>query len=180
MVPMKGLDPAAARLRVSYRVPTLADAARVRSLVDACKPLDVNSTYAYLLLCTHFSATCVIAERDHDLIGFLSGYLKPSDPAVLFIWQVAVSPTARGMGIATRLLEEVLNRPACRLVQHMETTITPSNEASWALFRTFARNRRASCTRSALFRSDHFGSEGHDEEQLLRIRLFSRPGEQPS
>lgn len=157
---------------VTYRPPRLADASLVHALVDECKPLDLNSTYAYMLLCTHFCATCAVADLCGELVGFVSGYLKPSDDTVLFIWQVAVSPNARGLGVGKRLLREVLDRPACRRVQHLETTVTPSNEASWALFHAFARDRKADCTQSALFRSEDFGSEKHEEEQLLRIGPF--------
>ncbi|MPY87445.1 MAG: diaminobutyrate acetyltransferase [Luteitalea sp.] len=155
--------------QVTYRPPRLADAVRVHALVDACKPLDVNSRYAYMLLCTHFAATSAIAEQGRDVVGFVSGYLEPSARAVLFIWQVAVSPSTRGRGVGKRLLQEVLNRPACRDVQYLETTITPSNEASWVLFRSVARDRHADYRQSAWFRSEDFGSEDHEEEVLLRI-----------
>ena len=157
---------------VTYRPPQLADAARVHALVDECKPLDLNSTYAYMLLCTHFSETCVVADLHGELVGFVSGYLKPSDDTILFIWQVAVNPKARGLGVGKRMLREVLERPACRRVRHLETSVTPSNEASWALFRAFARDRKADCTESTLFRSEDFGNEKHEEEQLLRIGPF--------
>lgn len=157
---------------VTYRPPQLADAARVHALVDECKPLDLNSTYAYMLLCTHFSETCVVADLHGELVGFVSGYLKPSDDTILFIWQVAVSPKARGLGVGKRMLREVLERPACRRVRHLETSVTPSNEASWALFRAFARDRNADCTQNTLFRSEDFGNEKHEEEQLLRIGPF--------
>lgn len=154
---------------VQYRPPRVEDAAGVHALVRECKPLDVNSVYAYLLLCTHFADTCVVAESEGIPVGFASGYLKPADPSVIFIWQVAVSPRARGRGVGTRLLEEVLDRPACRDVRHLETTITPSNTASWVLFRSFARARRAECRETTLFRRGDFGGDGHEDEQLLRI-----------
>ncbi|MPZ21267.1 MAG: diaminobutyrate acetyltransferase [Luteitalea sp.] len=157
---------------VSYRAPRLADATQVHALVDACKPLDLNSVYAYMLLCTHFADTCAIAEQDGRPVGLVSGYLEPSTSGVLFIWQVAVSPTVRGRGVAKRLLEEVLDRPACRHVHHLETTITPSNEASWSLFRAFARDRNTNFHDSTLFRSEDFGTDDHEEEQLVRIGPF--------
>ncbi len=83
---------------VHYRPPRLSDGPAVHTLARRCEPLDLNSPYSYLLLCTDFAATCVVAERDGDLVGFVSGYLKPADPRGLFIWQVAVSPAARGLG----------------------------------------------------------------------------------
>lgn len=157
---------------VSYRKPRLDDAKRVRDLIQACPPLDLNSTYAYMLLCTHFAETCVVAEADEHVVGFLSGYLKPADPSTVFVWQVAVGADARGRGVASRLLEELASRPSCASVSRIETTINPSNRASWALFEAFAARRGAGCARKSLFRKEDFGAETHEEEQLLEIGPF--------
>lgn len=154
---------------VICRIPRLADASAVRDLVDACKPLDLNSSYAYMLLCTHFAATCVVAETEGRLVGFVSGYKKPADDSVLFVWQVAVSPRVRGQGLGKRMLEELIERRDCRAVRWVEATITSSNAASWALFKSFAETHGASCAQETIFRAKHFGAEQHEEELLLRI-----------
>lgn len=166
---MNRTDSISSPTAVRYRAPSQGDGKRVHALARACASLDVNSTYAYLLLCTQFTATSAVADADGEVVGFVVGFLEPSDDSVLFIWQIAVSPHARGGGVGRRLLQEVLDRPACRHVRHVETTITPSNEASWALFHSFARARRAECHISTLFRVEDFGSEYHEEERLLRI-----------
>jgi L-2,4-diaminobutyric acid acetyltransferase len=146
-----------------------ADAPQVHSLVKECKPLDLNSTYAYLLLCSHFANTCVVAQREGRLVGFVSSYKKPAESAVLFVWQVAVSATARGEGLASQMLDELLQREDCRAVRWVETTIAPTNEASWALFESLAKRRGALCAQETLFQPEDFGTEGHEEERLLRI-----------
>ncbi len=151
------------------RRPTRADASAVHALVRSSPPLDVNSTYAYLLLCTHFAATSAVAECDGAIVGFVSGYLEPEAPDTLFIWQVAVAPTARGRGVGRRLLDEVIARPACAGVRYLETTIGPDNDASWRLFRGFARAHAAACESRTAFSGADFGAETHDDEQLLRI-----------
>lgn len=160
---------------MAYRKPTLADAAAIHALIDGCKPLDLNSRYAYMLLCTHFAATCAVAERDGRLLGFASGYRKPGDESVLFIWQVAVSPRGRGEGIGRGLLEEIAARPEQGGVRHLEATIGPSNRASWALFRSFANKRGAECAIQTLFQQKDFGGQQHEEEQLLRIGPLPSP-----
>ena len=154
---------------LSCRRPSLADGARIHALVDECKPLDLNSPYAYLLLSTHFADTCAIAEQEGDVLAFLAGYLKPGDPSVIFIWQIAVSPRARRRGLGKRLLREVLSRPECRTARSLETTITPSNKASWELFHSFARDLRAACHEAPIFSEADFGGGPHEAEQLLRI-----------
>jgi L-2,4-diaminobutyric acid acetyltransferase len=160
------------RVAIRLRRPTAADAAGVRALVEACPPLDVNSTYAYLLVCTHFSATSVVAEADGGLVGFVSSYLKPEDASVLFIWQVAVDARMRGHGLAGRLLDEALRRPACAGIRSLEATISPSNAASWAVFRAFASRHAAACDETPCFEPHHFAiddDQGHEAERLVRI-----------
>lgn len=157
---------------VGCRAPKLADAAAVHALVRRCEPLDLNSEYAYLLLCAHFAETCVIAEVGSRLAGFVSGYKKPADDSVLFVWQVAVSSDMRGRGVGSRMLDDLMGRASCQGVQWIETTITPSNQASWALFESFAKKRGALCARQPLFQVQHFGGIAHEEEHLLRIGPF--------
>jgi len=162
---------------ISFRQPEVADAARAHRLVGDCQPLDLNSTYAYLLLCTHFAGTSAVADAGGRTFGFVGAYLKPADPSVLFIWQIAVSREARGRGVGRRLLHEVLRRPACRAVRYLEATVTPSNEPSRLLFRALARVKDAPCQEQILFRADDFGASGHEEEHLLRIGPFTDLGE---
>jgi len=166
---MNKVAPTVKKPSVVYRRPELADAPAIHALVDECEPLELNSQYAYMLLCTHFSETCAVAELEGDLVGFVSGYLKPVDSSVLFIWQVAVSAAARGRGVGKGLLNTVLSCPACAHVRHLEATVTPSNRASWALFRGVARDRGTSCTEQTIFRDEDFGPNHHEEEQLVRI-----------
>lgn len=76
-----------------------------------------------------------MVEHKGDIAGFISGYQKPDEQDVLFIWQVAVSPRFRGNGLAFRMLKELLEREALSEVKSVETTITEDNQASWALFK---------------------------------------------
>ncbi|WP_105103093.1 diaminobutyrate acetyltransferase [Microbulbifer pacificus] len=163
---------------VLLRRPVSEDGAAVHRLIGNCPPLDTNSLYCNLLQASHFSTTSVAAElsggeRDGDLAGFISGYLIPERPDTLFIWQVAVAEHGRGMGLAGRMLREILARPVCTQVRFLETTITPGNDASWALFRGLARKLNANCCDSVLFdRERHFNGQ-HDSEMLLRIGPFA-------
>ena len=160
--------------QITLRKPESQDGARLHKLVRACKPLDENSTYCNLLQCTHFADTCVAAEMDGDLVGFISGYIPPKQPNTLFVWQVAVHEKARGQGLAKRMLAEIIERSECNQVQFIETTITPDNEASWAMFRSFAYARRMPTEEFILFDSRlHFSGE-HKDEHLLRIGPFNR------
>ncbi len=98
----------------ALRRPACSDAARIHQLVAACKPLDLNSTYAYLLLCHHHADTCVLAEEGGRIVGFVSAYRPPGREGEIFIWQVAVAAGQRGRGLGRRMLTQLLARPGPR------------------------------------------------------------------
>lgn len=158
---------------ISLTRPVPEDGAELHRLVADSPPLDPNSLYCNLLQCSHFADTSVAARMDGQLVGFVSGYRIPERPDTQFVWQVVVSEAARGRGLAKRMLHYLAEQPGAvaevPAVRFLETTITPDNEASWALFRSFARDFGASVEESVLFsRERHFGGS-HDDEVLLRI-----------
>lgn len=139
------------------------------ALIAACPPLDRNSAYCNLLQCSDFADTCVVAERGGQVLGWISGYRPPSHPDRFFVWQVAVDAAARGEGLAVRMLDHLLTRPAVAGATTLTTTITRDNDASWALFGAFARRHGATLTRHARFeRNPHFAG-AHATEWEARI-----------
>ncbi|OCX65960.1 diaminobutyrate acetyltransferase [Thioclava sp. SK-1] len=165
---------------ITFRKPTSQDGAEIWSLIKQCKPLDENSMYCNLLQCDHFADTCVLVERDGQPIGWVSGYITPSCPETFFVWQVAVSPAARGLGLGKRMLKHLLNRPEAEACTKMKTTITKSNEASWGLFRSFARSTGGDLTSEAHFhKDDHF--DGHaSTEHMVTICYGSGADVEPN
>ena len=154
---------------ISFRPPIAADGPAITALIAACPPLDRNSRYCNLLQCEHFADHCVIAEKAGRIVGWVSGYRPPSDPAAFFVWQVAVSTEGRGKQLASRMIADLLVRPTQDGVTHMITTITADNQASWGLFRSLARKWDAELERSALFeRETHFAG-AHATEFQARI-----------
>lgn len=142
--------------RISLRQPIATDGPAATALIAACPPLDTNSAYCNLLQCTHFAEACIVAERDGAVVGWVSGYRVPSAPEQFFVWQVAVAQQARGLGLAQRMIGDLLARPSARGVTHLTTTVTPDNAASWALFEGLAR--RWGCK---LSKAPHFEREAH-------------------
>lgn len=154
------------------REPVLDDGKSVHELIRHCPPLDVNSSYNYFLLCSHFSETCVVGEKDGNILAFLSAYRLPKAPETLFVWQMAVDASLRGLGMAGRLLEEVLARPACEGVRFIETTVSPSNQASRSVFERFAQKRQLGWHEETFLTEEQFGGENHESEVLFRIGPF--------
>jgi L-2,4-diaminobutyric acid acetyltransferase len=146
--------------------PEVADGVACWRLAAATGVLDVNSRYAYLLWCRDFAATSVVARRDGDLLGFVTGFRRPEAPSTLVVWQVAVDPAARGHGVAAAMLDTLFDRVS--EVDHLEATVTPDNTGSIALFSRFAERRDAPLRRGELFGSELLG-DGHEPEILFRI-----------
>ncbi|GLQ32988.1 diaminobutyrate acetyltransferase [Litoribrevibacter albus] len=157
---------------ITLEAPNAEQGALVHKLVSECPPLDTNSMYCNLLQSHHFAATSVAATYNSKLVGFISGYIIPQRPDTLFIWQVAVASSARGIGLASKMLNHILQRPQCIHISHLETSITASNTGSWKLFERLARELNAPLERSVLFdRARHLNNE-HDTEHLVHIGPF--------
>lgn len=152
------------------RAPRRADGCAVHALVAECPPLDLNSIYAYLLLSEHFAQSCVLAEDAQGrLNGFISAYVPPAKPDVLFVWQVAVRACARGRGLGRLMLHHILERPGLAAVRAIEATVSPGNAASRRMFESFAGQLRAPVRDCPLFERQLFGADGHADERLLHI-----------
>lgn len=162
---------------ITFRKPTAEDGGAIWELISNCKPLDENSMYCNLIQCDHFADTCVLAELDGKLAGWISAYLLPQDAKTLFVWQVAVADHARGRGLARRMLNNLLDRKECDDVQRMQTTITKDNDASWGLFNSFAERMDADLSSEAHFKRDAHFKGAHDTEHMVTIAL---PEAQPA
>lgn len=154
-----------------FRRPTINDGNRIHALIANSPPLDTNSAYCNFLQASHFSDTCVLAESDGLVAGFISAYIKPQNPNELFVWQVAVDDGFRGQGLAYQMLNELISRLAGDGIEYVETTITKDNQGSWALFKKLDRVHGGNGNVSVfLDQAQHFYGD-HDTEYLFRIPL---------
>jgi diaminobutyrate acetyltransferase len=156
----------APNLRV--RAPTALDGAAVWGLVQAAGGLDLNSSYAYLLLCDRFSATCQLADSDHGLAGAALAFRPPDRPDAIFVWQIAVAPAHRGAGVGRLLLERLVQSGGCRGARVLEAHVSEGNHASEALFRSFARRVGAEVRVADGYAPRDF-PDAHQRERLFEI-----------
>lgn len=152
-----------------FRKPRVSDGPTIYDLITRSKPLDVNSRYNYLLLCSHFANTCAVAESDATVQAFISAYIPPEQPDTLFVWQVAVDASLRGQGVAGRLVTHLLGRPNLAHIRFVEATVNPSNDASRNLFRSLARKSACDMHEEMMFPVEAFGGDAHEAEILLRV-----------
>ncbi|MEU2100729.1 diaminobutyrate acetyltransferase [Nocardia sp. NPDC019255] len=168
----KGAGPA-----VVLRTPRLADGAQMWRIAKDSAVLDVNSSYAYLLWCRDFAGTSVVAESDGRVVGYVIGFVRPQAPDTVFVWQIAVDRALRGRGIGAQLLNTLLNSVAAQGVSVLETTISPDNTGSVALFTSVAATRGAEVHKRPLFDAGVF-PDSHAPEDLYRIAPTARTTEE--
>jgi len=155
-----------------FRHPAIPDGLVLWRLVGQVGTLDLNSTYAYLMVCRDFADTCIVAEQAGRIAGFVIGYRPPHRPDTVFVWQIGVAPEARGHGLGSLVLDHLLQSEACSTVRFLETNVTPSNRASRALFEGLARRLCAPIEELEGFESSLFADPSHEPERLLRLGPF--------
>lgn len=153
---------------MNFRSPTEGDGARVWRLLARTGGLERNTCYAYVLLFSDFGQTCLLAEQDGELLGFVLSYRPPTRLDELFVWQIGVAPEARGQGLGTRMLDAVLALPACEGVRYLTATVSPDNEPSRRMFAAVARRRGVAISTIPRFGAALF-AESHLEENQVRI-----------
>ncbi|MDQ3787301.1 MAG: diaminobutyrate acetyltransferase [Actinomycetota bacterium] len=148
--------------------PSKKDGAAIWRIARDSGKLDLNSSYAYLLWCHDFADTSAVARVGDEVVGFVIGYRRPSAPDTVVVWQIAVDAGQRGRGTAAALLDALVRRTGARRV---ETTITPDNEPSNALFRSLADRWGAEMSVAGEFAGSEFPDD-HETEVLYRIGPF--------
>lgn len=156
---------------LSFRKPVLTDGYPIYQLIKSSPPLDLNSSYLYFLQASHFADTCVVAEQNGQIIGFLSAYLRPDKPQSLFVWQVAVAESHRGLGLAKTMLSSLLeNQPDDSAITELTCTISPSNKASQSLFNSFAKMHGLLLQTAPFINEADFGEGNHEAEDLYILK----------
>lgn len=153
---------------VAFRKPKVSDGVRLWEIARDSKVLDLNSSYAYLLWCQDYAQTSVVAEVDDKVVGFVTGYLRPQLPDAVMVWQVAVDADQRGLGLAGKMLSQLMDRLEPRGISSLHTTISPDNTASQALFAGLAERRGMDFSREDLFSPTDFPDD-HEPEDLYIV-----------
>lgn len=153
---------------LEFRHPGPHDAMPIWHLIGEISGLERNTCYAYLLLCSHFAEGSLVATHEGKPIGFVLGYGPPKDPDTMFVWQIGVHQNMRGQGLAGALLSRFAELHQYRECNFLEATVGSRNEASQALFQSFARRRGVSSSQCAGFPAYLF-PDAHEDEDLYRI-----------
>ena len=151
--------------------PDQEDAKDMWALVRETPIMDLNSAYAYLLLCRDFAETCMVARERGKLAGMVTGFIPPPRPENLFIWQAVVHESFRGKGLAGQMLDELIGRLSAR-IRFIETTVSPSNKASRRMFEKLAERNQTKIKDREGFSESMFPGGHHEAEPCLIVGPF--------
>ncbi len=153
------------RSEIRFREPRPTDGAGLWAMAGDAG-LDLNSPYAYVMWADHFASSSLVAtDGDGQLGGFVIAFRSPAKPEVVFVWQIAVARAMRGRGLASLLLDELVARLGASV---LEATVTPSNQASIALFTSFAARHGVAAELAVAYPAELFPA-AHEEEVRYRI-----------
>src|SRR5699024_5879755 len=137
-------------------------------IVEESKVLDVNSSYSYLMWSKYFNETSIVAECEDKVIGFVSGFRQPTSLDTLFVWQVAIDPAFRGLGLATKLIEQLLKQLG-DAVRYLESTVTPSKIPYSKLVKGIAEKNNTNCSIFERISEDEYPEPSHEAEINYRV-----------
>lgn len=152
------------------------DTESLHKLINQSYVLDKNSTYCNLLQCTHFRDTSVAAVVNNELVGFVTAYVPPSEPATLFIWQLAVNELHRGTGLARKMINWLVSRPGLNKLTQLSATLAPDNCASRGLFESLAYEWGAALDRRLMDQPETCSVSRKDEYEF---RIAPLPNREP-
>ena len=160
-----------AEAALTFRPARPEDGQAMWSLVNVMGGLELNTAYFYILYCIDYADTCLVAEQDGELAGFVLAHRPPGRQDAVFVWQVGVSPNFRKQGLAGRMILALLKQQT-QPVRWLEATVTPDNTASRRLFSGLARRLDTRCDIAEYLKADWFPGEDHAPEDLFRIGPF--------
>lgn len=154
---------------ITYRQPSLEDGADLWRLVDESGNLDRDSGYAYVMVARNFPATTVVAEHNGNVVGMLTAYPLPQDPRRVFVWQVTVRDSYKRQGIASAMLDQLIQRDEVAGVRWVEATIVPGNTPAEALFRSLADRLDCPIKETEAYADELFPDAEHKIERLFVV-----------
>lgn len=85
----------------------------------------------------NIDALPLVATKNGEAVGLAWGLVNAHAPSITHVYQMWVSPTARGEGIAKLLLREITSWAVRRRCTHMRLAVTTSNDAAVHLYSAY-------------------------------------------
>ena len=117
-----------------------SDIPKIRNFIR--KHLDLKETWVYKgepwyywTLSNLFSETCLVAEKDDSLIGFVAAYKDQITNKEVFIEDMLIDHDFRRKGLGTIMLSELIQRAQVSKCKSVWGTIDPQNSVSLSFFK---------------------------------------------
>ena len=118
---------------------TTNDIAEIRKCVSECNPLDMHTPYTYWVISNFFNECSFKISYNNKIIGFITSI--KSFKNVFFIWQMAVLPDYRNMGLVQILIDNVVKVIKKQNTYSLYVSIDASNIKSKHSFSKYAKNK---------------------------------------
>lgn len=103
------------------------DIQSVREILAQGEPFVASyNHYIYWMLGKYFPSTCLVAERDDQILGYI-GALCAGEKQKIFVWQIAVKANIRGQEIGRKLLENIVVAAGNLGICQLEIAINDKN-----------------------------------------------------
>jgi len=117
-----------------------SDIPKVRSLIKNHLDLEENWTYKgdpwyYWTLSNMFSETCLVAEKEEKIVGFVAAYKNQSTEKDIFIEDIIVDHKVRRTGLGTKMISTLIQKAANKNCKSIWGTIDPTNKISIDFFK---------------------------------------------
>ncbi|WP_180980931.1 GNAT family N-acetyltransferase [Pseudovibrio exalbescens] len=158
---------------IQFKSPNLSHAKDIIRLVDSTPRLDRNSKYAYALWCSHFAPHSVVAIRDEEVIGFLTGFRSPTHPDTYFLWQTATKHRHGVAGLGVDMIDFAVRREIDNGATKIEASVDNDNKPIRVLMKSLAKRLNGRVEEELLYPGSLLSTEDdqHHDEMLMRICL---------
>jgi L-2,4-diaminobutyric acid acetyltransferase len=121
-----------------------------------------------------FADSSLVTTVDGEVVGFLTGYRRPTEPDTYFVWQTAVSPRHGIPFLGARLFEQAVAEQVATGARFVEATVSADNKAIIMVLKKVARKYGAEIGTDVLFpgallRTTTNDPDVHHDEVLYRI-----------
>lgn len=118
---------------------TVNDIPEIRKCISKCNPLDMHTPYTYWVIANFFSECSFKISYDNKIIGCITSIKSFNN--VFFIWQIAVLPDFRKMGLAQILIDTVVEVIKKQNIYSLYVSIDTNNIESMHSFGKYAKNK---------------------------------------
>ena len=102
----------------------------IMNLASKCNPIPIERDSIYHLFTRYFADTCLVAEKDNKIVGYILGFFSQQDKTVAYIHNICVSPDFRRKKIGSSLYQKFFQNMKKKKCQRVFLIINPVNRLS--------------------------------------------------